>query len=194
MAWLTPPAIQPCADLRACGRGLPVDTTARVDEQMCRTRPARSRWPFPAHPSPPQSGRQRTRQPDKDRCRATAACWHQHRITARNMCVPSRPAIYTLALNYGKPNLFDARHRLALYSARRCHRGRHSRGTELHRSAHKKTRVAASPRALRPAWRMPHLPIMRRVSAVAPPAGVFITARTGEPARANRGRSSWRHP
>jgi hypothetical protein len=54
---------------------------------------------------------------------------------------------------------------------------RYSRATQLHRSAHKKMRVAASPKALRPAWRMPHHPIMLRVSAVAPPAGVFIRRR-----------------
>ena len=60
----------------------------------------------------------------------------------------------------------------SLVPPRRC-----SRGTPLHRSAHKNMRVAMRPRALRPAWRMPHRPIMLRVSVVAPPAGVFIRRR-----------------
>jgi hypothetical protein len=47
----------------------------------------------------------------------------------------------------------------------------------VYRSAHKNTKVAMSPRALRPAWRIPHRPIMLRVSVVAPPAGVFIKLR-----------------
>jgi hypothetical protein len=37
----------------------------------------------------------------------------------------------------------------------------------LHRWTHRKIRVAVRPRALRPAWRVPHRSSMRRVSAVA---------------------------
>ena len=38
---------------------------------------------------------------------------------------------------------------------------------QLHRSAHRKIRVAARPRVLRPAWRAPHRSSKRRVSAEA---------------------------
>src|SRR5262249_2913436 len=43
---LTPPAIPPCADLRACGRGLRAYATASVGGHTCRTWSVRSRWPF----------------------------------------------------------------------------------------------------------------------------------------------------
>jgi hypothetical protein len=68
-------------------------------------------------------------------------------------------------------------HPLVANHGRQLRRGDHRRGTHLHRSAHKNTSVAISPRAPRPAWRIPHRPIMRRVSAVAASAGVFIKRR-----------------
>ena len=57
-----------------------------------------------------------------------------------------------------------------------CADSRSKRGGQQqpHRWAHRKIRVAARPRALRPAWSVPHLSISWRVSAVATSGGVSM--------------------
>src|SRR5215472_2871156 len=99
-------------------------------------------------------------------------------LIARSMCLPSRQQSHTFAAAAEDVNYRNQDQRpLAINYGRRLRRGDHSRGLQPHLGANRKIRAATRPRALRPAWKRPHRPIMRRVSAVAAPGGVFIRGR-----------------
>jgi hypothetical protein len=83
----TGPATQPCADLRACGRGLPAASMAAACGYTCRRPRARSRWPSPTLLLLPRDDLV-----GPERQRANGECW-DNRGTTGSRALRLRPLV-----------------------------------------------------------------------------------------------------